>query len=226
MGRTRGDREIYLVGAQRHVEVEPPREERSVYRQVARVSVLASYSPEDVEGSTIATTGMDAQLSKPRARFARGFLLAHWLARQESLPPGVRESGSEQGRHAVGAPNVLTLHPGIGLFHQAVSLAARDLFSQSASCGGGVKAQSGRLKATGCILQNLTCCSGIVASHGNSCTDQLCQRLRPGDSLALEQTCVLFSRVQQRGGLRGGRGCGESSPGAKVEEEDAHLLDA
>ena len=48
----------------------------------------------------------------------------------------------------------------------------------------------------------------------------------PGDALAPEQARVPFGGVQQRPGIRCGPGCGQGGPGAKVEEEYAHLLDA
>jgi hypothetical protein len=107
-----------------------------------------------------------------------------------------------------------------------VSLAPADSFSEPAACGGGVEPQTGCIEAAGRILEKLTRHAGIVPSHDNPGTHQLRQRLRPGDSLAPEQACVPFGGVQQRPGVRGSRGRGHGGPGAKVEEEDAHLLDA
>jgi hypothetical protein len=73
----------------------------------------------------------------------------------------IREPGSEQGGHPVGAPNVLTPHPGFGLFHQPVSPATSKLLSQPAA-GGGVEAQTGCIEAPGRILEELTRRADIV----------------------------------------------------------------
>ena len=93
-----------------------------------------------------ATSAMQEQPSKPRANLARGFLLRRWLAAathrtgEESLTRRTRGAGGEQGGHPVGAANVLALHPGFGLFHQAAPFATTNLFPQSAARGGGVEA--------------------------------------------------------------------------------------
>jgi hypothetical protein len=151
-----------------------------------------------------------------------------FVPRRGFIPQKVASSepGSEQGGHSVGAANVLALHPDIGLFHQAVSFAATKLFTQSAACGGGMEAQTGRLKATSRILEKLTRRAGIVPSHGNPCKDESSQCLHPRDLLALEQVCIPFGGAQQRRGIHGSRSCGQRGPGAKMEEEYAHLLDA
>src|SRR5262245_19258284 len=77
-------------------------------------------------------------------------------AGEGSLTREGREAGSEQGGHPVGAANFLTLDPGIGLFHQAVSFAATDLFPQATACGGGMQTQTGRLETFYRLFEKLT----------------------------------------------------------------------
>ena len=115
---------------------------------------------------------------------------------EESLTRRVGEPGSEQGGHPVGAANALTLHPGVGLFHPVSSFAAANLFPQAAACGGGVKVQAGRLESASRILEQLTRPARILPHHGNPRTDQLRQRLRPGDALTPEQACIPFGGAQ------------------------------
>src|SRR6516165_2949555 len=63
-----------------------------------------------------------------------------------ALTQRVRESRGEQGGHPLGTANFLALHPGISLFHQAVSFAPANLFPQAAACRGGVETQIGRFE--------------------------------------------------------------------------------
>jgi hypothetical protein len=87
-----------------------------------------------------------------------------------------------------------------------------------------VEAQTGRVETAGRVLEKLTRPARIVPHHRDPCTYQLSQCLRPGDLSAPEQTCIPLGGLQQGAGLRRGSGRSQSGPGAKVEEEYAHLL--